>query len=190
METSPNGGRPFNELSRAIAYLLGGMFLVATTSGLPEMVILLGRVFGIIFIGSAFFMAVSSVVGTTHAMVRWANSVNKWLFLALFIASLGNLIAAVVSPEQRGIYIVLAAAFFSIIVVALLLELRRTAAKLKRTLGSRLASVRLFSRLALVLGLFALATIIADVSIMGGPLLHLTIALCCLSAAFVLDRET
>ncbi len=189
METSPNGGRPFTELSRAVAYLLGGMLLVTTTSGLDGMVRLIGQVFGVIFIGSAFFMAIASLFATAPAVVRWANKINQWLFLALFFTALASLIlTAVESPAHRGIYVALAATFFLIILAVLLRRLHTTAVELRSTVGPRLTSIRLLALLAVVLSLFALAMVIAHVSIMGGPLLHVTIAVCCLSIAFALDK--
>lgn len=189
METTQGDGRPFTELSRAVAYLLGGMLLVTTTSGLDGMVRLMGQLFGVIFIVSAFFMAISSLFATSHAVVRWANKINQWLFLALFFTALANLIlTAVESPAHRGIYVALAATFFLIILAVLLRRVHTTGVELRSTVGPKLASIRLLTLLAVVLSLFAFAMVIAHVSIMGGPLLYVTIALSCLSVAFALDK--
>ena len=187
MQTNQNVPRPFSILSQAIAYLLGGMFLFNTSSiylaGRPA---LIGQIFGGIFMGVAFFLVISSFFDN---LVALANRINRWLFLALFIVAMASLFTmAVKSTEYLTFYIVLAVAFALIVIAAMLFQLRRTGTSLITELGARVVSARLLRVLSVVLSLFALAMVIAQVNIIGGPILYLAIGLVCLGVASLLQR--
>ena len=185
MQINQNVPRPFAILSQAIGYLLGGVFLSNTCSiYLVGTTALIGQIFGGIFIGVAFFLVISSFFDN---LVALANRINIWLLFPLFIVALANLIViAAESTEYRTFYIVLAAAFSLTTLAAILFQLFRTIARWKTALGSRAAWARLLRGLSVALSLFALAMVIAQVNIMGGPILYLAIGLVCLGAASLL----
>ena len=186
MQTNQNVPSPFAILSQAIAYLLGGIFLFNNSSiylaGTPGA--LIGQIFGGIFMGVAFFLVISSFLDN---LVALANRINIWLFFALFIVALANLIViAVESTEYRTFYIVLAASFSLITLAALLFHLRRTGASLVAELGPRVVLTRSLRGVSVALSMFALAMVIGQVNIMGGPILYLAISLVCLGVASLL----
>ena len=185
MQTNQNVPRPFSVLAQAIAYSLGGIFLLdASSTYLTGTPALIGQIFGFAFIGFAFFLAISSFV---DKLVAWANRIDIWLFLALFFVAISSLIkTAVESTEYRTFYIVLAAVFLSIVLAAMLFRLFRMGASLRTELGSRVASVRLLRGLGVALSMFALAMVIMQVNAMGGPILYLAISLVCLGVASLL----
>ena len=187
MQTNQSVPRPFSVLAQAIAYLLGGVFLLDTTSAyLAGTAALVGQVFGFAFVGFAFFLAISSFV---DKLVAWANRIDMWLFLALFFAAMASLIVtAIESTDCRTFYVVLAAAFLSIVLAAMLFRLFKIGASLKAKLGSKAASVSLLIGLSLALSMFALAMVIVQVEIMGGPILYLAMGLVCLGLASLLQR--
>lgn len=182
MQTNQNVPRPFYTLSQAIAYLLGGIFLLHNSSiylaGRPA---LIGQIFGGIFIGFAFFLAISSIF---DKLVALADRINRGLFLALFIVVMGSLYVTVVKATENRTFSVVLALAFSVIVLASLLF--RTRASLRTELGPRVVSAGLLRVISVVLSLFALAIVIGQVNIMGGPILHLAIGLVCLSVASIL----
>ena len=188
MQTNQNVPSPFYTLSQAIAYLLGGIFLFNNSSiyltGTPGA--LIGRIFGGIFMGFAFFLAISSFV---DKLVTCANRINKWLFLALFIVAMGSLYVTVVkATENLTLSVVLALAFSVIVVAAMLFRRGESLRTELELLGPRVVLARSLRVISFVLSVFALAMVIMQVNIMGGPILHLAISLVCLSAASLLQR--
>ena len=184
MQTNQNVPRPFGILLQAVTYLIGGIFLLAVSSDLVGVTALIGRVFGGIFIGVAFFLAISSFF---DKLVTWANRVDMQLFLAIFIVSIANLfVVAIESPGDRTFLTVLALAFSLIVIAAMLFWSFRTEARLRAELGSRAISARLLRRLSVVLSLVALGMVIAQVNVMGGPILYMALSLVCLSVASLL----
>jgi len=186
MQTNQNVPRPFYTLSQAIAYLLGGIFLFNNSSiylaGTPGA--LIGRIFGGIFMGFAFFLAISSFFDN---LVAWANRINRWLFLALFIVAMASLYITVVkSTENLTLSVVLALAFSVIVLAAMLFRTGESLRTELGTLGPRVVLARSLRVISVVLSMFAFAMVIGQVNIMGGPILHLAISLVCLSVASVL----
>jgi hypothetical protein len=189
MQTNQNVPRPFYTLSQAIAYLLGGIFLFNNSriylAGTPGA--LIGQIFGGIFMGFAFFLAISSF---RDNLVGWANRINRWLFLALFVVAMASLYVTVVKSTENLTLSVVSALVFSAIVIAAMLF--RTGESLRTelgTLGPMVVLVRSLRVISFVLSVFALAMVLMQVNIMGGPILHLAISLVCLSAASLLQRR-
>lgn len=184
MQTNQNGAIPLYILSQAIAYLLGGIFLFTTSTSLAGMTALMGQIFGGIFMGFAFFLVISSFF---DSLVVWANRINLWLFLALFFVAIARLIKmAVNSTEYQIFYIVLAVIFLLLVLAALLFQSFRTGANLRTQVGTRVTSVRLLRGLSVALSMFALAMVIMQVNIIGGPILYMALGLVCLSVASLL----
>jgi hypothetical protein len=188
MQTNQNVPRPFYTLSQAIAYLLGGIFLFNNSSiylaGTPGA--LIGQIFGGLFMGFAFFLAISSFI---DKLVEWANRINKCLFLALFFTAMASLYVTVAkATENLTLSVVLALAFSVVVIVAMLFRTREGLRTELRKLGPRVVLTRSLGVISFVLGVFALAMVIMQVNIMGGPILHLAISLVCLGAAFLLQR--
>lgn len=185
MQTDQKVGRPFLLLSQAIAYLLGGIFL--STANATDVVGLVAQIFGGIFIFFAFFLVVTSFVSN---LTDWATRMDIWFFLALFFVSMASLIkTALESVECRFFYIVLAIIFLLLVLAALLFQLYKTAISLRKLFGNRVAVVRMLKGLSVVLSLFALAMVIMQVSIMGGPILYLSLGVVCLSVATLLSSQ-
>ena len=198
MQTNQNVPRPFPILLQAITYLTGGMFLLTVSTSLEGRIALTAQILGPIFIGVAILLGISACVGR---FVAWANRVDRWFFLGLFYVSLANVIfVAVVSSKYRAFFVVLVLAFLCIVIAALLLNMSRMGARLRavwawllrrgarlRTiLGSRAVWAWLLRRVSIALSLFALAMVIAQVNVMGGPILYLAIGLACLGVASLL----
>jgi hypothetical protein len=115
---------PFPLLVLAIAYLLGGMVLFDASIGLSAGVgALIGEIFGIIYMAAGFFLVISSFFKKLTALV---NRINFYLLLGLFIVAAADfLMVAVVSSEYKVFLIVLAFAFWLLVLAALLFQLFR-----------------------------------------------------------------
>lgn len=186
MQTNRNGGHPFFILSQAIAYLLGGMFLCTTsaTADMTGTATLIARAFGGLFIAFAFFLVIASFF---NRLVAWATRVNMWLFLGLFFVTMTRLIkTALDTTEFRLLYILLAIVFLFLILGALLFQVLRLGTNLGTQLGSRVAAARMLRMMSVTLSLFALAMMITQIDLIGGPILYLTLGLVCLSVASLL----
>jgi len=184
METNQDVPRPFYILSQAITYLIGGMFLLSVSGSLEGRVAVIAEVFGFILIGGAILFLVSSFF---PRLVRWASTVDKQLFLGLFFVNMANLaIIAVTSTKYRAFSVVLVVAFLLSVVVAELFWLVGPGVSLGTRIRSRVAWGGLLRRVSVVLSLFALVMVIAEVNIMGGPILYLAVSLVCLSVASLL----
>jgi len=186
MQTNQNVPRPFPILLQAMTYLMGGMFLLTVSTGLGGRIALTAHIFGYIFVGVAILLGISACVGRD---VAWANRVDRWFFLGLFFVNSANLIfVAVVSSKYRAFFVVLVFAFLCIVIAALLLHMSRMGARLRTILGSRAVWAWLLRRVSVALSLFALAMVIAQVNVMGGPILYLAMSLVCLGVASLLQR--
>ncbi len=124
MQTNQNVPNPFPLLVLAIAYLLGGMFLFDVSIGLSAGVgALIGEILGALVIATGFFLVISSFFKKLTALV---NRINFYLLLGLFIIAAADfLIVAVESIEYKVFLIVLAFAFWLLVLAALLFQLFR-----------------------------------------------------------------
>jgi hypothetical protein len=124
MQTNQNVPNPFPLLVLAIAYLLGGMVLFDASIGLTAGVeALIGEIFGILFMAAGFFLVISTFFKKLAAL---ANRINFYLLLGLFIVAAADfLIMAVESSEYKVFHIVLAFAFWLLVLAALLFQLFR-----------------------------------------------------------------
>jgi len=124
MQTNQNVPNPFPLLVLAIAYLLGGMFLFDASIGLTAGVgTLIEEIFGVLVIATGFFLVISSFFKKLAAL---ANRINFYLLLGLFIVAAADfLIVAVESSEYKVFNIVLAFAFWLLVLAALVFQLFR-----------------------------------------------------------------
>ena len=124
MQTNQNVPNPFPLLVLAIAYLLGGMFLFNASAGFTAGVgTLIEKIFGIIYMASGFFLVISSFFKKLTAL---ANRINFYLLLGLFIVAAADfLIVAMESIEYKVFNIVLAFAFWLLVLAALVFQLFR-----------------------------------------------------------------
>jgi hypothetical protein len=115
MQANQNGPRSFYRLMTAIAYLMGGTFLLFTVStGLVRSAALTAQIFGYIFVGVAFFLAISDIssfFGKFGKLVAVADKIDGVLFLALFLVAAVNLFKMVVDSKCGISYILLAVVF-------------------------------------------------------------------------------
>lgn len=181
MQTNQNGTVIFHILSQAIAYLIGGIFLWASSSSITGGIALVSKVFGGVFIGLAFILVISSFL---DRLIPWAKRMNKWLFFALFVVAMARLtIMAVESEELRAVWIVIAVLFLLLILISLVLNMIRIRIDLGASLGTGRASVRILRLISVVLSIFALSMVVLQVNILGGPIIYLAISVFCLSIA-------
>jgi hypothetical protein len=126
MQTNQNVPRPLSLLlSEAIAYLMGGTFLLFTVStGLVRSAALTAQIFGYIFIGVAFFLVISVISSffKSDKLVAVANMIDRELFLALFLVAAVSLFK-MVADSKCGISYVLLAVVFLLLTGAAALKL-------------------------------------------------------------------
>ena len=124
MQTNQNVPDPFPLLVLAIAYLLGGMFLFNASVGLTATVgTLMEQIFGVLVMAAGFFLVISSFFKKLTAL---ANRINFYLLLGLFIVAAADFVIVALEPSQYKIFtIVLAFAFWLLVLAALLFQLIR-----------------------------------------------------------------
>lgn len=176
----PNRAGPFDVVSRAIAYLLGGIFIYGANATGPMAWV--GHIFGVVFICFAFFVLISSFFNRLGA---WAETVHSWFTGGLFIGTVARLIITAVGAKS-AVQIVLAFVFLLLVIGVLFFQSFRHWAGLRRTFGNRVASARMLRGLSVAFGLFALAMVTEKVDALGGPVLYLALGLVCLGIASLL----
>jgi hypothetical protein len=185
MQRNQNVPRSFAILTQAITYLIGGMFLLTVSAISPSLAGRAGviaQIFGYIFIVIAILLGISASV---NRLAAWANRVDTQFSLALFLVSIAGVFFAVAGSPSKYLvfFIVLFFAFLLIVIAGLLFG---SEADLGTRIRSRVGRAGLLRIVSLALSLFALGMVIAQVSIMGGPILYLAISLVCLGVASVL----
>ena len=168
---------PFDVVSRAIAYLLGGIFIYGANATGPTAWV--GHIFGVVFICFAFFVLISSFFNRLGA---WTDAIHGWFMGALFIGTVARLIVTAVGSKSV-VQIVLAFAFLLLVTGVLFFQSLRHWAGFARTFGNRVALTRILRALSVVFGLFALAMVTEKVDALGGPVLYLALGLVCLGIA-------
>ncbi len=193
MEENQNNATVFSRLSQAMAYLTGGIFLWVYSSSVSEEGILIGKIFGAVFILLAFLLLISSILGQFRCLARlksWANGLDKIFLFTLFIVALASLIIGVLEAEElRTLWIVIAVVFVLLILASLFIYVIMVGRDLRNQLGTRRSSARMLIILAFVLSTFALANIILKADFLGGPLILLAISVVCLSIASIARIE-
>lgn len=187
MQTNENVPRVYRILSQAIAYLIGGMFLLtvsATSPSLAGRVGVIGQIFGYLFIGIGILLGISAF---SSRLAAWANRLDEEFLFSLLLVDIVDLTFVVVgSTKYQTFFVVLLLAFLFVLIVAPLFWLFRSRVGLGTRIRSRVVWAGLLRRLSVALSLFALVMVIAQVSIMGGPILYLAISLVCLGIASLL----
>jgi hypothetical protein len=112
-----NENRVFDILFRALAYILGGMFLVVTSSTL-------GQVIGWIFIGFAFLLVVMASMDTRR-FSSLVNLGNNLFGVGLFVATVTRVLFTTIQTHETS-YLVLAIVFGVLIIFALSCQIYRT----------------------------------------------------------------
>ncbi|MBN2463644.1 MAG: hypothetical protein JXB43_08635 [Dehalococcoidia bacterium] len=171
---------PFESLTRAVAYLLGGIFLC--TAGVTGELALAAYIIGGIFIGFAFFLVIVSLL---NRFVARADSIHTYLFFALFVATVGRLLVVAIS-SGKILYIVLSVAFIVLLTLALIFEIRRVWYNLRKRFNGRIATIQLLRSASVTLSLLALIMVISRADFIGDPILHLALSLVCLSISTLL----
>jgi len=110
MQQSTN--RVFDILFRALAYMLGGMFLVVTSG-------LIGQVVGGIFIAFAFLLVVVASVGT---MPAWIGQVHQRFFSSGLLVATEARVIITAAQTGKTSYLVVAIVFGVLIIAALLFQ--------------------------------------------------------------------
>lgn len=178
MQTNQNRPQPFDTLLRAIAYLLGGIFLyTAKVTGTP---VLGAQVFGAVFIAFSFFLVITSFFNKLRA---WARTVDLYLFFGLFIATVARLIIAGVESLEL-LYVVVA--FLVLTLGTLLFYVFRSTRELASNLGNRGAAIRTLRVLSLIFAFFAFFMVIMQQNLYGGPTLYLALSVVFLSISLLL----
>jgi hypothetical protein len=173
-------GQQFELLTRALAYLLGGVFLcTAVATGVCT---LIAHIFGVIFVFFAFFLVIVSIL---DRFIAWANSIHTYLFLALFVTTVGRLMIIAIG-SGNPLYIALAIVFSLLLVVALVFEIVRQWTNLRTRFDCRIATAIILRSISIVLSLWALFIVICGVNIIGGPIFYLALGLVCLSISSLL----
>lgn len=178
MQTNQSRLQPFDTLFRAMAYLLGGIFLyTAKVTGTP---VLGAQVLGVIFIVFAFFLVIASFFNRFRA---WSRTVNSYLFLGLFIATVARvIIAGVESPKL--LYVVFA--FLVLTLGVSLFHSFRSTRELASNLGNRGAAIRMLRIASFMFGLFAFIMVIMQQNLYGGPVLYLALSVIFLNISLLL----
>lgn len=176
----PVRSQPFDNLTRAVAYLLGGIFLciAGVTGGLA----LAAYIIGGIFIGFAFFLVIVSLI---NRFIVWADSIHIYLFFALFVVTVGRLLVLAIS-SGKILYIVLAAVFIFLLTLALIFEIRRVWNNLRTRFNGRIATIRILRSASVALSLLALIMVITGADFIGDPILFLALSLVFLSTSSLL----
>jgi hypothetical protein len=172
--------QPYELLTRAAAYLLGGIFLC--TAGVTAELALAAYIIGGAFIGFAFFLLIVSIV---NRFITQADLIHGWLFFALFVTTLGRLIIIALG-SHIPIYIVLAVIFIVILIVALIFEIRRVWYNVRARRNGRTATIQLLRSVSITFSLLALIMVIFQADFIGDPLLYLALGIVFLSISSLL----
>jgi hypothetical protein len=178
MQTNQSRPQPFDTLLKAIAYLLGGIFLYTTKiTGTP---VLGARVVGVIFIVFAFFLVIASLFNRFKDL---SHKVDLYLLLGLFGTTLARV--AIAGVESRELLYVIIA-FLVFILVVLLLYAFRSTRELASNLGKRDAAIRTLRILSLISSVFGFMMVIMQQNLYGGPVLYLALAVIFLNISLLL----
>lgn len=182
MQTNESRPQPFDTLLKAIAYLMGGIFLyTAKVTGTP---VLGAQVLGVIFIVFAFFLVIASFFNRFRASSR---RVDSYLLLGLFSATVARVIIAGV--ESRELFYVVFA-FLVLMLGVFLFHIFRSTRELASNVGNRCAAIRTLRILSLILALFGFMMVIMQQNLYGGPVLYLALALILLNISLLLKPRS
>ena len=180
--TNQNRPRPFDILSQAIAYLLGGIFLyTADLTGTPA---LTTHILGGIFMAFAFFLGIASFFNGLKGLIAWVRSIDMALFLGLFLATLVRLIITAAKGPEELLWVVIAFLFLTL--GAFLFHIFRLTINVAAKLGNRVAAAKILKVLSFLLSFFALLIVIMPSNIYGGPIFYLALSVVCLSISLLL----
>jgi hypothetical protein len=179
-----NRPRPFDTLSLAAAYLLGGLFLYGVDVPVGDKELSIMKLLGIIFIALAFSLAIFSLFKRTAS---WVQSIDKTLFLALFSVTLSR-VAVAAAKNSSTVWIGIAFLFlvFIVFLIHIYLETKNQVDKK----GGRVVAVKVLSYLSFVIAVFALIQLFLSNEFYGGPILHLALSIVLLSASIILSQRT
>jgi hypothetical protein len=113
MQTNRNRGQDL--LFEAMAYALGGIFLLTINTSLALCI------FGWIFIAFAIFLIVESFF---NRAIPWGDRIHTLLAGPLFLATAADFIIESVESQQ-ALYIILAAIFLVLLLLAILFQIFR-----------------------------------------------------------------
>lgn len=105
MKQNQDQSKAISLLFEAVAYSMGGLFLLTLTTALISL--RLNQIVGWLFIAFSVFLIIASF---RNSLIPWGDKGRVWFAYPLFVVTLGGFIIEAVASKQ-SIYVILAIVF-------------------------------------------------------------------------------